>query len=344
MDLSLFDYDLPPSLIATHPVRPRDAARMMVVKRSTGKVEDATFSDLPELLGPGDVLVFNQTKVIPGRLRGEGNGLDFEFLLVRELRENEWLALAKPGKKITPPMTVQFGKSLQAEVKEKFSDGTVRIIFPPGLNLEKTLQKIGEVPLPPYILKERPSHRDEISDREDYQTVFAKNPGSIAAPTAGLHFSPELLTRLSDKGVGMEFVDLSVGLGTFEPIRTAKVEAHQIHTETFELTEETATHLNEVRQSGGRIIAVGTTTVRVLESCQERGVLIPRKGETDIYIYPGYRFGFVDGMITNFHLPKSSLLLLVSAFYDRGKILDLYRYAISQKYRFYSYGDGMFLY
>ncbi len=346
MDLELYNFDLPNSLIATEPVTPRDSARLLVVDKKEDVVFDVKFRDLFQFLRPGDFLVFNKTKVIPARFRGQIKGRSVEILLVRPFDEWSWEVLAKPGKKIIENDVMFFSDKLSARVVKKNESGSLKILFitKEETPLKDLLDEAGEMPLPPYILKQRGERCGRKSDREDYQTVYAESSGSIAAPTAGLHFTRRLLADLKKKGINIAFVDLKIGLGTFAPIRVKNIEDHQMHTEQFELTPLLARKLNQAKRDGQRIIAVGTTTVRVLETCQEDGFLVPGKGETSIFIHPGYKFGFVDGLITNFHLPKSSLLLLVSAFHNRQKIMKIYREAIEKNYRFYSYGDGMFLF
>lgn len=342
MLLSEIDFKLPEHLVATHPIEPRDSARLLVADRKTGDIVHSHFYDLPDFLQKEDFLVFNKSKVIPARLFGKVGDKDIEVLLTKE-DGNTWEAMAKPGKRLKKGSEILFNEGLSAEVVF-IKEGTFDLKF----NLAdddfwKEIEKIGEMPLPPYILKARHVHHDEKADTKDYQCVYADKPGSVAAPTAGLHFTNELIEKIKDKGCDVGFVDLHVGLGTFEPIRTENIEDHKIHSEYFELSLDLADKLNKAKKEGRRIIAVGTTTVRVLESCQKNGILTPMSGETNIYIYPGYRFGFVDAMITNFHLPKSSLLLLVSAFWTREKIIESYQKAIKSDYRFYSYGDGMFI-
>ncbi|MEK7447652.1 MAG: tRNA preQ1(34) S-adenosylmethionine ribosyltransferase-isomerase QueA [Patescibacteria group bacterium] len=344
MHLSDFSYDLSKELIATHPKEPRDGAKLMVVDRSTGKLQHSHFYDLPNFLKQGDFIVFNQSEVIPARLFGKVDGKEVEILLVKNGSANVWETMAKPGKRLTKKVEVIFSDKLKAEVLDA-TEGVFKLKFNlKGDDFWDEIGKIGEMPLPPYILKQRHEKHEENIDHKDYQTVYAKEKGSVAAPTAGLHFTDKLLNEIKDKGCDIGFVTLHVGLGTFEPIRTKKLEDHKIHSEHFELSVDLANNLNQAKKEGRRIIAVGTTTVRVLESCQKEGILESQAGETNIYIYPGYKFGFVEAMITNFHLPKSSLLLLVSAFWTREKILDIYNEAMKNNYRFYSYGDGMFIF
>jgi len=355
MLLSEFDFKLPEHSIATHPMEPRDSARLLVADRQTSKVNHTHFYDLPSFLRKGDFLVFNNSRVIPARLFGKVHGKDIEILLicqegrtlgaprVRPSQANIWQAMAKPGKRLDKGSEIIFNDRLNAQVVD-ITEGIFQLKFNlVAAELWQEVARIGEMPLPPYILKQRHEKHDEITDEQDYQCVYADKPGSVAAPTAGLHFTEDLLKKIQDKGCDVGFVDLHVGLGTFEPIRTENIEDHKIHSEYFELSQDLTSKLNKAKKEGRRIIAVGTTTVRVLESCHKDGVLEPKSGETNIYIYPGYRFGFVDSMITNFHLPKSSLLLLVSAFWAREEILGSYQQAIENDYRFYSYGDGMLI-
>lgn len=365
MLVSDFDFHLPDELIATHPSKPRDDAKLLVINRDSGKIIHSHFHDLSNFLKNGDFLVFNNSKVIPARLFGEVDRKEVEILLISPchseldsesiqknpefriksgMTNNVWETMAKPGKRLAKKTEVIFSDKLKAEVLD-VTGGVFKLSFSlTDDNFWDEIGKIGEMPLPPYILKQRHKKHDEKVDKSDYQCVYADKPGSVAAPTAGLHFTNNLIKKIRDQGCDIGFVDLHVGLGTFEPIRTKSIEDHKIHSEHFELSADLANDLNRAKKEGRRIIAVGTTTVRVLESCQKNGVLDSKSGETGIYIYPGYKFGFVDAMITNFHLPKSSLLLLVSAFWTQEKILDVYNEAIKNSYRFYSYGDGMFIF
>jgi S-adenosylmethionine:tRNA ribosyltransferase-isomerase len=357
MKLSEFDYNLPNELIATHPVEPRDAAKLLYLNRQNSELRNYIFKDLVDLLREGDVLVLNNTKVIPARIFGETNKRTHEVLLVKQAQESAvWECWIRGGGKLEIGEEIVFGSNLVGHLVKRDDD-----IFYIKFNLEsnkfyKALKEIGEMPIPPYILKARQEKHDEVIDSEDYQTVFAKKEGSVAAPTASLHFTDDLLLRLTQKGVQIEYVTLHVGLGTFEPVKTDDIEEFQIHSEYFEIDINTAKRLNEAKMAGKRIIAVGTTSVRVLESAavKDEGCglsnptglkyqLLPSSGDTNIYIYPGYKYRFVDGIITNFHLPKSSLLLLVSAFLNKESIIDAYNYAIDNKYRFYSYGDAMLI-
>jgi S-adenosylmethionine:tRNA ribosyltransferase-isomerase len=352
---SEFDYNLPAELIAKHPMEPRDAARMLVMDKFTGVLHDSFFYDLDKFLQSGDVLVLNDSKVIPARIIGESEGRKFEVLLVKQAAD-QWECWVRPGRKLKAGDRLIFGHGLEADYVKREKE-----IFYLKFNKKDTeffsiLNKIGEMPIPPYILKARNEAHEEKTDESDYQTVYAREYGSVAAPTAGLHFTDDLLLKLNKKGIQLEKVTLHVGLGTFQPLNTDTVEDFQIHSEYYEISPETAERLNTAKREGRRIVAVGTTSVRVLESAATdikacglinpgniKYALLPNSGETAIYIYPGYEFKFVDGMITNFHLPKSSLLLLVSAFASKTEILNAYQHAIKDGYRFYSYGDGMLI-
>ncbi len=350
-----FDYTLPSELIAQTPIEPRDASRLLVVHRDTGTLEHRTFRDIREFLRPGDLLVANRSRVIPARLRGvkEGSGGAVELLLLAvrgDLGPDRWEALVRPGRRIHEGQRLVFGDGeLAAEVEARAPSGgrIVRLEARNG-DVARALARVGSVPLPPYI-------RAPLGDPERYQTVYAREPGSAAAPTAGLHFTPELLAELREQGVETAYVTLHIGLDTFRPIEEADVARHHIHTEEIELDEETAARINATRSAGGRIVAVGTTAVRVLESAAalagERDgaegegaqVVVPFRGRTSLYIVPGYRFRAVDVMLTNFHLPRSTLIVLVSAFAGRELILRAYEEAVRERYRFYSFGDAMLL-
>lgn len=338
MKLSDFMYDLPEERIAQTPVEPRDHSRLMVLHRDTDQIEHRHFYDVIDYLNPGDVLVINETRVIPARLFGErAGGGACEVLLLRQLGPKRWETLVKPGKKLKPGAEITFGGGrLRARISETTDVGGRIVDFDCEGTFEAALDELGEMPLPPYI-------HERLEDRERYQTVYAKQEGSAAAPTAGLHFTPELLDRIREKGVDVVPVLLHVGLGTFRPVKTENVEEHEMHSEYFEVTEEAAARINAARERGGRVVAVGTTSVRTLESAAENGVLLPRRGETSIFIKPGYRFQMVDALITNFHLPGSTLVMLVSALYDREKILAAYEEAVRDGYRFFSFGDAMLI-
>ena len=331
-------YDLPEERIAQTPVEPRDHSRLMVLHRDTDQIEHRHFYDVIDYLNPGDVLVINETRVIPARLFGyRAGGGACEVLLLRQLGPKRWETLVKPGKKLKPGAEITFGGGrLRARIAETTDVGGRIVDFDCDGTFEAALDELGEMPLPPYI-------HERLEDKERYQTVYAKQEGSAAAPTAGLHFTPELLDRIREKGVDVVPVLLHVGLGTFRPVKTENVEEHEMHSEYFEVTAEAAARINAARERGGRVVAVGTTSVRTLESAAENGVLLPRRGETSIFIKPGYRFQMVDALITNFHLPGSTLVMLVSALYDREKILAAYEEAVRDGYRFFSFGDAMLI-
>ncbi len=340
MNIKDFYYDLPPELIAQTPLKDRTASRLMVLNRKTGEISHKHFYDISEYLNPGDCLVLNNTRVIPARLYGvkEGSGGKIEFLLLKRLGIDLWEVILKPGKKAKVGSRFVFGdRLLKAEVVEVRDDGNRIVRFEFDGVWEELLDKLGEMPLPPYI-------KEKLQDRNRYQTVYSKIEGSAAAPTAGLHFTDDLLEKLRLKGVKTAFVTLHVGLGTFRPVSVDTIEEHKMHSEYFEISEETARTINETKKSGGRIICVGTTSVRTLESsCHDDGTVIPGSGDTSIFIYPGYKFKTVDSLITNFHLPESTLLMLISALYDRDSIMKAYTEAINEKYRFFSFGDAMFI-
>lgn len=340
MELTDFNYDLPEELIAQDPLEKRDNSRLMVIHRDTDQIEHRIFSDVTEYLNPGDCLVINDTKVIPARLMGtkEGTGANIEVLLLRNRGNNVWETLVRPGKKMKPGTVVDFGDGiLKGEVVDVVEDGNRLIHFEYEGIWEEILDKLGEMPLPPYI-------RHKLKDPDRYQTVYAAHEGSAAAPTAGLHFTKELLQEIEQKGVKIARLTLHVGLGTFRPVKEQKIEDHAMHSEYYVVPEEAAATINETRKNGGKIIAVGTTSVRTLETAgKEDGTIEPCSGWTNIYIYPGYHYKMVDHLITNFHLPESTLIMLVSAFYDREKVLNAYRIAVQEKYRFFSFGDAMLL-
>lgn len=337
MELSDFNYELPEELIAQDPLLKRSDSRLMVVHRDTGEIEHKHFSDVIDYLNPGDCLVINETKVIPARLMGvkKETGAVIEVLLLKNKGNNIWETLVKPGKKMKPGAVVTFGDGiLKGEVLEVVEDGNRLIKFSYEGIWEEILDSLGEMPLPPYI-----THK--LEDKNRYQTVYAKNSGSAAAPTAGLHFTEELLKKIEDKGVKIARLTLHVGLGTFRPVKVEKIEEHHMHSEFYMISEECAELVNETRKNGGRIVAVGTTSTRTLESAADsEGNLAPCSGWTDIFIYPGYKFKCVNSLITNFHLPESTLIMLVSAFYDREKVLDAYKEAVKERYRFFSFGDA----
>jgi S-adenosylmethionine:tRNA ribosyltransferase-isomerase len=356
MKTSEFDYFLPPELIATHPAEPRDAAKLLILDKNSGNIQDKVFSDISSILTDNDVLVLNKSKVIPARLHGQIHGRLHEILLLRQTTNGIWESWVRGGGKLKAGDMIEFTENLKAEYLHREEEIFFLKFDLKGSAFARELAKIGEMPVPPYILKARKESHAEVIDNEEYQTIYASVEGSVAAPTAGLHFTDELFAKLHEKGAQFEFVTLHVGLGTFQPLNVGKIEDFQIHSEFFELDPATAERLNKAKMAGKRIIAIGTTSVRVLESAAVRYdacglqnpgnlefALMPKSGETDIYIYPGYKFKFVDAMITNFHLPKSSLLLLVSAFAGKENIEKAYQHAITEKYRFYSYGDAMFI-
>jgi S-adenosylmethionine:tRNA ribosyltransferase-isomerase len=346
MDVSLFDFDLPEELIALRPASPRDSSRMLVV-RSNGKLEHARVRDLPLYLRKGDALVVNDTKVIPARLRGKraaremGEGAKFELLLHKRTAPDRFIGFARPAKRLAAGDAVQFS-ALTGSVIARGEAGEVEIAFArSGAELDAAIAREGEMPLPPYIAGKRPT--DE-RDASDYQTTYAAHRGSVAAPTAGLHFTPELFARLSDAGISRETVTLHVGAGTFLPVTASDTNQHKMHSETASLDGATARRLNDVRKAGGRIAAVGTTSLRTLESAaSEDNALHTYSGDTNIFITPGYRFKTAEALLTNFHLPRSTLFMLVSAFMGLDVMHTAYAAAIRERYRFYSYGDACLL-
>jgi S-adenosylmethionine:tRNA ribosyltransferase-isomerase len=347
MLLSDFDYELPEALIAQEPLENRDASRMLILDREAQTREDSRFEVLPQYVRAGDVVVVNNTRVFPARLiaQREPSGGRVEVLLVREVKCATWEALVRPAYRLKVGARLRFGNStLGAEVLERSANGLRLVKFeadPGGVSLEALLDRLGQTPLPPYI--RRPSGTS-VRDRERYQTVFARERGAIAAPTAGLHFTPAVVSALQARRARVVEITLHVGYGTFEPVRVDKVEEHQVAPELFQIGEEAAAVINESRAQGGRIIAIGTTTTRALESSvNAEGKVEARAGKTALTITPGYKFRITDAMLTNFHLPCSSLLLLVSAFAGRDLTLEAYRYAVAESFRFYSYGDCMFV-
>lgn len=341
MKLSLFDYDLPEELIAQYPPPKRDESRLMALDRKSRSITHSQFRLIGEFLSPNDLLVLNDTKVIPARLVGkkQKTGAKIEIFLVAERERDIWEALIKPGKRVKNGTVVEFGEGiLKAQVLAKLGTGTYIVRLKYKGRLLEILSEVGRTPLPPYI-KRQPEPIDKIR----YQNVYAAKNGAVAAPTAGLHFTKELLDALQRKGIGVAKLTLHVGLGTFQPVKTEEVEAHKMHAEYFEISPETAERINLCKQKGGRIVAVGTTSVRTLETVADNGGVVEESGYTDLFIYPGYQFKIVDALITNFHLPKSTLLMLVSTFASREFVLEAYQEAIKQKYRFYSYGDAMLI-
>ena len=339
MKTSDFMYELPESSIAQFPAEPRDSSRLMVLDRSDDSITHRHFYDVIDYLRPGDVMVVNDTRVIPARLLGEripGGGA-CEIFLLKQLSPKRWETLVRPGKKLKPGAQVSFGGGKMIATIAETTDAGGRIVdFECDGPFEAALDALGEMPLPPYI-------HEKLTDRERYQTVYARAEGSAAAPTAGLHFTPALMDKIRAKGVEIVPVLLHVGLGTFRPVKVEDISDHEMHSEYFEVTEEAAAKVNAAKARGSRVIAVGTTSVRTLESAAENGKLVAKKGNTNIFIYPGYRWQLVDSLITNFHLPGSTLIMLVSALYDREKVLAAYSTAVEEGYRFYSFGDAMLI-
>lgn len=335
-----FYYELPEELIAQHPLENREESRLMILNKYTGSVEHKHFKDIINYLNEGDCLVLNDTRVIPARLFGSRPGKDesIEILLVKKIGYDKWETLVRPGKKVKIGTEVVFGDGLlKGKVLDIIEDGVRVIEFMYEGTFEEILDKLGEMPLPPYI-------KESLSDKERYQTVYSKNEGSAAAPTAGLHFTNELLHEIEDKGVNLVYITLHVGLGTFRPVKVENIEDHHMHSEYFEVTDEACNIINKTKTNGKRVIAVGTTSTRTLESIGDKnGFIEPKKGWTDIFIYPGYKFKVIDALITNFHLPESTLIMLVSAFAGKENIFNAYRMAVDKKYRFFSFGDAMFI-
>lgn len=338
MKLSDFIYDLPEERIAQTPIEPRDHSRLMVLHRDTHEIEHRHFYDIIDYLNPGDVLVVNETRVIPARLYGERpSGGACEVLLLKQLAPKKWETLVRPGKKLKPGTEVVFGDGrLRCTILETTDVGGRIVEFQYDGSFEAALDALGEMPLPPYI-------HERLENQERYQTVYARQEGSAAAPTAGLHFTPDLMQRIRDKGVDIVPVLLHVGLGTFRPVKVENIDEHEMHSEYFEVSADAANRINAARDRGNRIIAVGTTSVRTLESAAQNGRLQPLRGDTNIFIKPGYKYQMVDSLITNFHLPGSTLLMLVSALYDREHILEAYEKAVTDEYRFFSFGDAMLI-
>lgn len=350
MRIDEFDYNLPEELIAQYPSKERDKCRLMVLNREDGSLSHEMFYDIIDHLREGDCMVFNSSKVIPARLFGTkiSTGVPVEFLLVkRKNNPDEWETMVRPGRRLKPGDRVAFGEGsnqIEAEIIS-YGDGGTRIVkfYYDGIFMER-LEELGKMPLPPYIDRE-----SEEEDKEMYQTVYADKPGSVASPTAGLHFTEELLEKVKAKGVKLEFVTLHVGIGTFRPVKVENIEDHKMHFEEYSISEETADSINASILSGNRIISVGTTSTRTLESAafkdEKSGKFLVKSGggSTGIFIYPGYEFKIVNALVTNFHLPKSTLIMLISALYNRDKILEAYEIAVKEKYRFFSYGDAMLI-
>jgi S-adenosylmethionine:tRNA ribosyltransferase-isomerase len=341
--LSEYDYPLPPESIAQEPVSPRDSSRLMVLDRRRGSIDHRRFRDLPELLGEGDLLVLNDTRVLRARLEGrKPTGGRVEFLFVRQGREaRTWEVLCDGARGLRAGMILDFGEGFEAEVRGRIGEAVV-LGFPAGTDVPEMLERRGVTPLPPYIRRE-PDDPRRRADGERYQTVYARRAGAVAAPTAGLHFTPGLFRALEERGIGTAFVTLHVGPGTFLPVRVGDARRHRIHSEPFRFPGETARAVEETRRRGNRVVAVGTTAARVLEQVTEGGSLREAEGECGLYVLPGHRFRCVDALVTNFHLPRSTLLLFVAAFAGREAILGAYREAVRREYRFYSYGDAMLI-
>ncbi|HEY3247346.1 MAG TPA: tRNA preQ1(34) S-adenosylmethionine ribosyltransferase-isomerase QueA [bacterium] len=344
MRLSDFDYTLPPELIAQHPVFPRDAARLLVVERATERITHHVFSDLPQFLRPHDLIVINDTKVIPARLRGrKRTGAGVELLLLRPAPNSPpaprggpiWEALVRPARRVPAGTVLQIAPDVSAEIVDVRPDGVRLAQFHTPIPVMELLQRVGEVPLPPYI-------HDRLERSEDYQTVYAAAPGAVAAPTAGLHFTEGLIARIAAMGVPFATITMHIGLGTFRPVSSDDITAHQMDAEWFDVTPEAAVIINDARRRGGRVVVVGTSAVRTLETVVDGGgVIRDGAGWSTLFIYPGFRFAATDALVTNFHLPKTTLLMLVSAFAGRELVLRAYADAVAQRYRFYSFGDAM---
>ena len=339
MKTSDFYYELPEELIAQTPVEPRNSSRLMVLPRNGGKIEHKHFYDLPEFLKPGDCLVLNNTRVLPARLYGtrEDTGAVVEFVLLRQHGNKLWECLAGPGKKAKTGYKFKFSDKLTATVTDVLEDGNRMIEFACEGDFFAVLDEVGQMPLPPYI-------KEKLKDKERYQTVYSKDAGSAAAPTAGLHFTKEMLENIRAMGVNIAYVTLHVGLGTFRPVKVEDVTQHKMHTEHYYIPEEAAKTINETRKNGGRVICVGTTSCRTVESCAKKyGEIKECSGDTDIFIYPGFEFKCMDGLITNFHLPESTLIMLVSAFAGYDNVMNAYNTAVKERYRFFSFGDAMLI-
>ena len=342
MKVSDFNYDLPKKLIAQHPMEKRDESRLMVLHRDTKQIEDKTFKDVIDYLEPGDCLVRNNTKVIPARLYGKIVGKTseklVEFLLLKQLENDNWEVMVRPGKKLREGVKVDFGDGLlHAEILEVMENGDRLVHFEYDGIFNEILDKIGLMPLPPYIT-------ERLKDKDRYQTVYAKYDGSAAAPTAGLHFTEELLEKIKEKGIEIANVTLHVGIGTFRPVKVENIEEHHMHSEHYYIKQEDVDKINKAKREGHRIIAVGTTSCRVLESiAKDNGEVEPTEGDTSIFIYPGYKFKCIDCLITNFHLPESTLIMLVSSLATKEFIMEAYNKAVEEKYRFFSFGDAMLI-
>lgn len=346
MKLSEFYYDLPEELIAQHPIEKRDESRLLVLNKETGEIEHRVFKNIIEYLEPNDCLVLNETRVVPARIFGKREGVitpngvessTIEMLLLKDLGDKKWEVLVKPGRKCKVGTRIKFSEKLVAEVLEILEDGNRIVKLEYDGILNEILDEIGVMPLPPYI-------HEKLKDKERYQTVYSRVEGSSAAPTAGLHFTPELLENVQRKGIKIAKVTLHVGLGTFRPVKEENIEDHKMHSEYYEIAKEACDVINETKKKGGRVICVGTTSCRTIESAaDENGYLKPQSGNTEIFIYPGYKFKVLDCLITNFHLPESTLLMLVSALAGKENIMNAYKVAVEEKYRFFSFGDAMFI-
>lgn len=341
MDIQLFDFDLPEELIAQTPLKDRTASRLLVLNKETGEVQHKRFTDLINYLVPGDTVVLNDSRVIPARLFGvkKETQAKVELLLLKQMENDRWEVLVKPGKKVRPGTVLEFGEGMLKAVCEETTEVGGRIVrFEYEGIFNEILDRLGQMPLPPYI-------KEHLEDAERYQTVFAKHPGSAAAPTAGLHFTSDYLNRLKEKGIIIAYVTLHVGLGTFRPVQVENIFEHHMHAEYYSITEENAKLINQAKQSGHRVLAVGTTATRTLETVggKHNGEIVAGSGWTDIYIFPGYAFRMIDALLTNFHLPKSTLVMLVSALAGREHVLAAYQEAIHERYRFFSFGDAMLI-
>ena len=342
MKVSDFNYDLPKELIAQHPLEKRDESRLMVLDRKTNEIEHKVFKDIVDYLEPGDCLVINNTKVIPARLYGKiigkETGKEVEFLLLKQIEKDNWEVMVRPGKKLKAGVKVEFGEGLlRAEILEVLENGNRKVNFEYQGIFNEVLDKIGLMPLPPYIT-------EKLKEKSRYQTIYAKHEGSAAAPTAGLHFTEELLYKIKEKGAQIANVTLHVGIGTFRPVKVENIEEHKMHTEHFYIKKEDADKINFAKQNGHKVISVGTTSCRVLESiATENGQVMETEGDTSIFIYPGYKFKCVDKLITNFHLPESTLIMLVSSLAGKEFVMEAYKKAVEEKYRFFSFGDAMLI-
>lgn len=340
MKVSEFNYNLPEELIAQTPIKNRDESRLMILDKRKETMNHKTFKNIIDYLQPGDCLVRNNTKVIPARLYGKKEtGANVEFLLLNRIEGDFWEVIVRPGRKLPVGTKVTFGEGLlKAEIIELLNDGNRKVRFSYNGIFNEILDRIGLMPLPPYI-------KEKLEDKKRYQTVYAKYEGSAAAPTAGLHFTEELLKKIQDKGIDVANVTLHVGIGTFRPVKVEKIEEHDMHSEHFYIKQEDVEKINRAKKNGGRVIAIGTTSCRVLESIADgnTGLVKPYEGDTQIFIYPGYKFKCIDGLITNFHLPESTLIMLVSALAGKEYIMKAYNEAVKEKYRFFSFGDAMFI-